>query len=142
MPMPMPMPEPWSSEGPACRSLWNGTGPTIVRLSLGLGLQMSVLEGLKEGLRWQHMRSADQERGEPGLVRHTISCMTPRSKCMHVMTVHSLPNPSGRPDLSRMSANLLCGCLLCVSTVAHCRLRKHDRVLSRPIPVQAFILRS
>ncbi|CAK0784193.1 hypothetical protein CVIRNUC_007397 [Coccomyxa viridis] len=45
------------------RSLWNGTGPTIIRLSMGLGLQMSVLEGLKEALRWQHLRSADQEKG-------------------------------------------------------------------------------
>ena len=43
---------------------------------MGLGLQMSVLEGLKEALRWQHLRSADQEKGEPKLVRHTNSRMT------------------------------------------------------------------
>lgn len=40
-----------------CRALWNGTGPTIWRLSVGLGLQMSVLEGLKECFARMHMRS-------------------------------------------------------------------------------------
>ena len=45
-----------------CRALWNGTGPTIVRLSVGLGLQMCVLESLKEALQWRHAKS--QPEGE------------------------------------------------------------------------------
>ena len=49
-----------------CRALWNGTGPTIWRLSVGLGLQMSVLEGLKEGFARMHMRSHLGDAGVAG----------------------------------------------------------------------------
>ena len=88
---------------------------------------MTVLEGLKEALRWQHLRSADQEKGEPGLVRHTDSCMTSRSKPMHVTAVHSSHDHCWHPDLSWMPVNILCGCPLCCSMAARCRLGKHDR---------------
>lgn len=35
-----------------------------MRLSMGLGLQMCVLEGLKEGFQWRHIRSLDQQEGK------------------------------------------------------------------------------
>ena len=94
---------------------------------MGLGLQMSVLEGLKEALRWQHLRSANQEKGEPNLVRHTDSCMASCSKSMHVITVHSLPNLSGHPDPSRMPFHAPGCSLSCSSMVAHCRPGKQNR---------------
>lgn len=73
-----------------CRALWNGTGPTILRLSVGLGLQMCVLESLKEAFRWRHVGLAEEGTGtqkRPGLVvlLHSFSIYIEPEKTMCIL---------------------------------------------------------
>ena len=68
------------------RALWKGTGPTIVRLSVGLGLQMCVLESLKEAFRWRHVGSAEERKGKqksPAIAVHLT----------HTKSTHSPAGP-------------------------------------------------
>ncbi|CAL8469258.1 g8799 [Coccomyxa elongata] len=48
-----------SEEG--VRALWRGTGPTIARLSVGLGIQMYVLESLKDAFYQRHLHLNDKQ---------------------------------------------------------------------------------
>lgn len=41
------------------RALWRGTGPTIARLSVGLGIQMCVLESLKDAFHQRHLHLSE-----------------------------------------------------------------------------------
>ncbi|KAK9908427.1 hypothetical protein WJX75_007684 [Coccomyxa subellipsoidea] len=44
------------------RALWRGTGPTIARLSVGLGLQMCVLESLKDVFHQRHAKQGQADK--------------------------------------------------------------------------------
>lgn len=45
------------------RGLWRGTGPTVVRLSLGAAINFVVLEKLK-CMALQHLQSRQQQEGQ------------------------------------------------------------------------------
>ena len=61
-----------------------------MRLSVGLGLQMCVLESLKEALKWQHVTSAERLEG------------TMQVACRAHMLVHHHGN--GKAQLDRTKA--------------------------------------
>ena len=70
------------------RELWRGTGPTILRLSIGVGIQFFVLDSLKDMFYSRHALSKTDgescfhrpELPEPPELRLFVKCVTFRKQ--------------------------------------------------------------
>ena len=56
-----------------------------MRLSVGLGLQMCVLESLKEAFRWRHVSLAEEGKGKP--MPHTLSAVIQLAECVQKLAI-------------------------------------------------------